>query len=286
MSLKAVLINREKLIEHGAWSMALQELLLKLYKYETAVIDISVKQMQTRSFKPEECLVIADCEETVRQAQEWGMAVLGYEPTNGQRMTESLPIIVEGFEEVDYDFLERVYQRHHHLPWTVIETRRCLLREITLDDLDRLYELYRPAEITFFMEGLKEKRKEEEEYTKAYIENMYRFYGYGMWVVIDKASGELIGRAGIDHLEVEDEVQPEMGYMIGVDYQRQGYATEVCQGVVEYIKEATEFTAVYCLIQKENNISIHLAEKLGFHWDKNVLCNGKEMQRYVKILQT
>lgn len=33
---------------------------------------------------------------------------------------------------------------------------------------------------------------------KNYIENMYGFYGYGLWLVFEKETDELIGRAGIE----------------------------------------------------------------------------------------
>lgn len=320
MPLKAVLIDREKLIAHGSWNEPLKELLLGLYQYETAVIDIGRMQPLDIEIPYADSLVIADCEDTVQQAKEWNTAILGYQPPMIQEtdeneaveneaveneadengaveneavkkkeeaiITSQLDMIVEGFEEVDFYFLERMYQRFHHLPWTVIETERCYLREETLEDLDDLYELYRPVEITRYLDGLYEDRQKEEEYTKAYIENMYRFYGYGLWLVMEKATGKLIGRAGLSLLEVEEEVCLEMGYLIGIERQNQGYATEVCEGIIKYAKEALEADKIYCLIQQENTISVHLAEKLGFIWDKSVISGGKEMQRYLKILQT
>lgn len=289
MPLKAVLIDREKLIAHGSFTEPLKELLLGLHQYGTAVIDIGRMQPLDIEIPYADSLVIADCEATVQQAKEWNAAVLGYQPPTIQEemvITSQLDMLVEGFEEVDFYFLERMYQRFHQLPWTVIETERCYLREETLEDLDDLYELYRPEEITRYLDGLYEDRKKEEEYTKAYIENMYRFYGYGLWLVIEKATGKLIGRAGLSLLEVEEEVCLEMGYLIGLERQNQGYATEVCEGIIKYAKEALEADKIYCLIQQENTISVHLAEKLGFIWDKSVISGGKEMQRYLKILQT
>ena len=34
-------------------------------------------------------------------------------------------MVVEGFEEVDMTFLQRVYERHFNIPWTILETERC-----------------------------------------------------------------------------------------------------------------------------------------------------------------
>ncbi len=51
--------------------------------------------------------------------------------------------------------------------------------------------------MTDFIEPLCEKREDEIAYTKAYIENMYVYYGYGMWLVCDRENGEIIERG--DH---------------------------------------------------------------------------------------
>lgn len=109
-------------------------------------------------------------------------------------------MVVEGFEEVDMTFLQRVYERHFNIPWTILETERCIVRELELSDLDDLFFMYAEPGMTDYMEGLYE-YEEELEYQKAYIENMYRFYGYGMWLVFEKKTGTLIGRAGVEHRE-------------------------------------------------------------------------------------
>lgn len=70
---------------------------------------------------------------------------------------------------------------------------------------------------------------------------MYGYYGYGMWLVFDKASGELIGRAGLEHREFPDAVELELGYLIDPDRQGQGLATEVCQAILAFAREELDF---------------------------------------------
>ena len=86
------------------------------------------------------------------------------------------------------------------------------MRELELSDLDALFSMYAEPGMTDYMEGLYE-YEEELEYQKAYIENMYRFYGYGMWLVFEKKTGTLIGRAGVEHRE-ELNGDMELGYAI------------------------------------------------------------------------
>ena len=193
-------------------------------------------------------------------------------------------ILVEGFAEVDVQFLDRIMKRAQGLPWITVITERCYLREITLDDLDDLYALYAQPSITDYIEPLYD-RPQEEQYTRDYITYMYRFYGYGMWLVYDRKNGALIGRAGFSHQDLGDEIVLEMGYIIGVPYQRQGYATEVCAKLLAFAREhLSDFGSVNCFVEPGNTASLALLRRLGFSQHGTVDISGKEMLRYQKML--
>lgn len=208
-------------------------------------------------------------------AMKQGIATIGYDP---KQSFLSADMIVEGFEEVDACFLTRVFERHHGIPWKILETERCLVRELEPADLKELFAMYAEPGMTDHMEGLYP-YEEELAYQKAYIEHMYGFYGYGMWLVFEKGTGKLIGRAGIEHRE-ELGGALELGYAIRTGWQRKGYATEVCGAILSYAHEQLGFTEIYCLIEKENQVSIHLAEKLGFIFGDEIQTGGKQMRRY------
>lgn len=193
-------------------------------------------------------------------------------------------ILVEGFDEVDVQFLDRIMKRAQGLPWITVITERCYLREITTDDLDDLYALYAQPGITDYVEPLYD-RPEEEQYTRDYIECMYRFYGYGMWLVYDRESHALIGRAGFSHQDLGDEIVLEMGYIIGVPYQRQGYATEVCEKLLAFAREhLSDFGSVNCFVEPGNTASLALLRRLEFTSYGTVVISGKEMLRYQKMI--
>ncbi len=181
-------------------------------------------------------------------ADSLGIASVG-EPQCGTRYA------VESLAELDIEYLERVRRRYNHIPWDIGETDRCLIRELSLSDLPALYELYDKPGMTDFVEPLYD-YETELEYQKAYIENMYGFYEYGMWLVFSKETGKLIGRAGLEH--------NEMGYMIAPEFQNQGYATEVCRFIIDYARKNTDFEELYCRIDEKNVASVRLAKRLGF----------------------
>ena len=190
------------------------------------------------------------------------MAVVYYEKEGSRRDVLS-DMTVLGFEEIGIQFLDRVHKRANRLPWNILYTERTLVREITMSDLDELYEIYEEEGITDFTDPLFE-RKKEETYTRDYIRCMYYYYGYGMWIIRDRKSGRLIGRAGINHRDEGGQVLMEMGYIISTKYQNPGYAAEVCQAIIEYAGQELEIEQLHCFIHRMNQPSIHVAEKLGF----------------------
>lgn len=197
---------------------------------------------------PTDCIWIVSSKQQKQIADSLGIASVG-EPQCGTRYA------VESLAELDIEYLERVRRRYNHIPWDIGETERCLIRELSLSDLPALYELYDKPGMTDYVEPLYD-YETELEYQKAYIENMYGFYEYGMWLVFSKETGKLIGRAGLEH--------DELGYMIAPELQNRGYATEVCRFIIDYARENTDFEELYCRIDERNEASVRLAKKLGF----------------------
>jgi len=242
------------------------------------------QKLQTESELYKIGLLIAATDETIALGEELEIATLAYaNPDIPAQSYRGVEMLVEGFEEVDRDFLEKVFQRYHHIPWTILETERCILRELSLADMDELFALYEGEGIGKFTETLYP-YEEEKEFQRAYINNMYRFFGYGMWLIFSKETGKMIGRAGLEHREYHEKIELELGYLIGTQYQRQGYAEEVCKAILDYAKENTSFERINCVIAKENLPSIRLAEKLGFYHAEDYDLNKKIMHRFMREL--
>lgn len=237
--------------------------------------------MRLADYPVRESLLVSGSGEELQAAYMCGMAALGY--LQGAEFAHSAPadMYAEGFEEIGATFLLHVYERHHGIPWTILRTKRCVVKEFSMEYLDALFELYAGEGMTDYIEPLYP-YEEERAYQEAYIEHMYRFYGYGMWIVCDKETGALIGRAGIEHRE-ELGGELELGYAIGVPWQRRGYATEVCTAILDYAREELDLPSVCCLIEEGNTVSEHLAKKLGLGWRGTLTLGGKRMRKYVTV---
>jgi len=168
----------------------------------------------------------------------------------------------ESFKGLDKDYFVKVYQRFRGEPWHIISTRRCDIRESKVEDVEDFYRIYADPSITYYMENLYDDMDEEREYIKTYIDKVYAFCGFGMWTVIDRRSGQIMGRAGFGLREGYEE--PELGFVIDKAFQRQGYAYEICNALMNYAKKEFAFKNMRAIVHKENEISKKLCTKLGF----------------------
>lgn len=211
----------------------------------------------------QDTLYLSDHQVVIDLLREKGLAVAGIIHIGNQgTFMKNVSYIVEHVEEMEYDDFCKIYERIKGIPWNILKTNRLLLRESTVEDVDTFYEIYKDACITEYMENLFEDPDEERAYQQDYIKNIYEFYGYGIWTVIEEETGAVVGRAGIAPREGYE--IPELGFVIGKQWQRKGYATEICQAIVNYALEELEFEQIMAIVHIKNRASQRLCEKLGF----------------------
>lgn len=223
-------------------------------------------------------LYVTDDGQTARKLREQGEAVLIYlHQDNREEDFSAFLFAVEDPEELEPEYVERVYRRLKGLPWNILETERCLVRETTPEDVEDFARIYSHPSVTRYMEGLYPDIEEEKAYVREYIKRIYTFYGFGVWTVVEKASGAVIGRAGVSYREGFPD--PELGFIIGVPWQGRGYAREVCSAILDYGRRALEFTQVQALVAPENAPSLKLCGELGFRREETIRLEGKEYCR-------
>ncbi len=219
-------------------------------------------------------LFVTDYGEVARWLLEEGVAVLGYQhEENRDTSFTGVRYILESPEGTPVEYFERVFRRYTRLPWSILETERCYVRESCEEDVEDFYDIYKETSVTRYTEGLFEHAVSERAYIREYIEKVYAYFEFGFWTVVLKESGEVIGRAGISVREGYD--IPELGYVFGVPWQGKGLAKEVCEGILKYAKEELEITQLQVLIQEGNEASVRLAERLGFKKEECLDIEGK-----------
>lgn len=218
-------------------------------------------------------LYVTDSSSEAKALQDTGEAVLVYfHDGNRDQDFSGFTFGVEDPEHLEDDYVERVYRRLKGLPWNILETERCLVRETTPEDVEDFFRIYSEPSITKFMEGLYPDKEQEKEYIREYIKKIYTFYEFGVWTVVEKSSGSVIGRAGFSYREGYDD--PEIGFIIGVPWQRRGYGEEICRGILDYGVGILGFREVNALVETWNEASLKLCDKLGFRAVEE-LCMGE-----------
>ena len=148
----------------------------------------------------------------------------------------------------------------------ILETKRLILRELTEKDFSDLYEVLSDSDVTaHYPYTFDEKR------VKSWIERnieRYKTDGFGLWAVVLKENGRMIGDCGITIQNIDGEKLPEVGYHIHKDFRRKGYASEAAAGCIEYGFSNLGFDKIYSYMKYTNEPSCRTAEKNGMKFVK------------------
>ena len=100
----------------------------------------------------------------------------------------------------------------------IIETQRLYLREMEEDDFDALYMVLADSDIMrHYPYTFDENRVRN--WIARNIER-YRIFGFGLWAVCLKDTGEIIGDCGLTMQTINGQIKPEIGYHIRADQQK------------------------------------------------------------------
>lgn len=142
-----------------------------------------------------------------------------------------------------------------------IETKRLFLREMTPEDFGVLYTVLADSDIMqHYLYTFDEKRVQN--WINRNTER-YRVFGFGLWAVCLKSTGEMIGDCGLTMQNINGTVLPEIGYHIAKAHGRRGYATEAARAVRDWTFEHTPFGMVYSYMKKSNIPSSAVARANG-----------------------
>ena len=145
-----------------------------------------------------------------------------------------------------------------------LETERLMLRELTSSDFDALYAVLADSDImrhypyTFDEARVRRWIQKNQE--------RYHVFGFGLWAVVLKESGELIGDCGLTMQNVHGVILPEIGYHIAKAHQRRGYAREAARACRDWAFQSTPFQMLFSYMKQSNVASSAVAKSNGMHF--------------------
>ena len=160
-----------------------------------------------------------------------------------------------------------------------ITTERLELRPYRPQDVPQIHALlYGDPEVRA-LTGAVSTLVETRATIERYIDTQRRA-GYSYWPVVERATGELVGEAGLKPLDDEGP-EVELGFAFAAAYWGRGYATEAGRGVLDEAFGQLGLEQVFATAREENAASRHVLGKLGFADASPHRSDGAELLYFV-----
>lgn len=143
----------------------------------------------------------------------------------------------------------------------ILETERILLRELEQSDFSALRAILQDARVMYAYEHAFTNRE-----VQAWLDRQrlrYERDGFGLWAMVERSSGEMIGQCGITMQDWAGRMVPEIGYHLRLDRWHQGFATESAVACREYTFRRLGLTEVFSIIRDNNFPSQRVALRNG-----------------------
>ena len=160
-----------------------------------------------------------------------------------------------------------------------IETERLLLRHVTMDDAEAMFQYASDRENTRYTFPTNQSLEE----TKNNIAQFYLANPLGRWGIELKSNGQFIGT--IDLHKIDPILKKAaIGYIINQKYWNQGLTTEANRAVIELAFEKVGMNKLTALHDKDNPASGKVMEKSGMrfsHEEPYARMDNKESGRII-----
>lgn len=167
----------------------------------------------------------------------------------------------------------------------ILETERLYLREMTQDDFPSLCNILQDEETMYAYEGAFTDSEAQEWLDRQRAR--YQKWGFGLWAVILKDNGKMIGQCGLTMQPWKEEEVLEVGYLFERSHWHKGYATEAATACKQYAFDVLQAKDVCSIIRDTNTASQHVAVRNGMTiedtWTKHY--RGVDMPHYRYVVR-
>lgn len=150
-----------------------------------------------------------------------------------------------------------------------LRTARLLLRPFAADDLEALTPIYGDEAVMAIRKlGVQTPAQTKRQLTG--IIDHWRRHGFGLWAVIDRESGVLLGECGLRYRDQAQDRngQVELSYGLAQSAWGRGLATEASRAALDYGFRVVGLAEIVAIAKAANLGSHRVMEKLGMHLAK------------------
>lgn len=140
-----------------------------------------------------------------------------------------------------------------------METQRLILRKLTQADFQDLCAILQDEQVMYAYAG-----PFSDEEVHSWLDKQLMRYqedGIGLYAVLLKESGTLIGQCGLTFQDTPDGKALEIGYLFQKAYWHHGYATEAARACKHYAFQVLGADEVCSIIRDSNTASQNVAKR-------------------------
>ena len=169
-----------------------------------------------------------------------------------------------------------------------IETKRLILRELRITDLEGMFELDSDPEVHKYLGNKPVKNRTASEKILENVLNQYKERGIGRWAVINKSTNEFMGWSGL-RLNIEYNMNGftkyyDVGYRLIKRFWGHGFATESSKTAIDYAFNVLKLEVLYGITEIGNQASHNVLLKIGLKYIEDFYFEEEQLNlRWYKI---
>jgi ribosomal-protein-alanine N-acetyltransferase len=145
-----------------------------------------------------------------------------------------------------------------------LETKRLILRQITLDDAEDMFKFTSNSEVETW-----DPTDKTVEDTRNFIESLQKKYAAkepALWGIVDKKNNQLIGYCGFTYLQPEESIV-DLEYAIDKPYWNKGLMPEALEAVLSFTFNILKINRIIAFTVLHNERSQRVLKKMGFKFE-------------------
>jgi|SRR5688500_4960202 len=161
----------------------------------------------------------------------------------------------------------------------ILETDRLVLKEVSADDAAFVLDLLNQPSFKQYIGDRGVRTLEQaREYIDSRFTKSYRENGFGLYLIELKEAAVPIGLCGFVSRETLPD--PDVGFALLPQYEKQGYAFEASSAMMQYGREKLGLERVLAITTVDNISSGRLLGKIGLRFDREIDLNGETLKLY------
>jgi ribosomal-protein-alanine N-acetyltransferase len=163
------------------------------------------------------------------------------------------------------------------------DTKRLRAERLQRDHYDFIHQMHRDERIMAYLGGLRSP-EQTSEYMKHNLAHWER-YGYGIWILRHRTTGQLTGRGGLRNTVLAGKDEVEVAYGLLPEFWNMGLATEFVEAVVRIGFSEIGLSSLACTTQRVNAASQRVLEKTDFRFESDIIHHDKPHMLFRRIIK-